>query len=412
MIYKEMIILYNILEVLVVLVPILMAVAFVTIAERKIMASMQRRCGPNAVGVWGILQPFADALKLLVKEIIIPRQSNSLLFVIGPCITLIFALLGWAIIPFGEGLTIFDYELGVFFALAVSSIGSYGILISGWAANSKYAFMGAIRSTAQLLSYELVFSSIILVLILFSGSFSLTYIVECQQAVWNIFPLMPIALMFFIAILAETNRPPFDLPEAESELVAGFMTEHGASIFVFFFLGEYSSLILMSSFMSVFFLGGHHCPDLHKLFLDPLLFVYYYFMSEFLSFYSQLLDFLFYYSSIYLNPHLISSHSQENFVVENTEMLNDSYSNFSSKDTVFQSIDLLMDKIQGSYVLGFKIIIVVFFYIWVRASFPRFRYDQLMSLCWKELLPLVFAYILFSICLFYTFDMLPFGITF
>ena len=209
-----MIILYNILEVLVVLVPILMTVAFVTIAERKIMAAMQRRCGPNAVGVWGIMQPFADALKLLVKEIIIPRQSNSLLFVIGPCITLIFALLGWAIIPFGEGLAIFDYELGVFFALAVSSIGSYGILISGWAANSKYAFMGAIRSTAQLLSYELVFSSIILILILFSGSFSLTYIVECQQAVWNIFPLMPIALMFFIAILAETNRPPFDLPEA------------------------------------------------------------------------------------------------------------------------------------------------------------------------------------------------------
>jgi NADH dehydrogenase len=205
----------NILDVLIVLIPILMAVAFVTIAERKVMASMQRRCGPNAVGVWGLLQPFADALKLLVKEIIIPRQSNSLLFIIGPCITLVFAILGWSIIPFGEGLAIFDYELGVFFALAVSSIGSYGILISGWAANSKYAFMGAIRSTAQLLSYELVFSSIILILILFSGSFSLTYIVECQQAVWNIFPLMPIALAFFIAILAETNRPPFDLPEAE-----------------------------------------------------------------------------------------------------------------------------------------------------------------------------------------------------
>ena len=149
-----------------------------------------------------------------MKEIIIPRQSNSLLFVFGPCITLIFALLGWSIIPFGEGLAIFDYELGVFFALAVSSIGSYGILISGWAANSKYAFIGAIRSTAQLLSYELVFSSIILILIIFSGSFSLTYIVECQQAVWNIFPLLPVALAFFIAILAETNRPPFDLPEA------------------------------------------------------------------------------------------------------------------------------------------------------------------------------------------------------
>jgi NADH-ubiquinone oxidoreductase chain 1 len=385
-------VLYSILEVLIVLVPILMTVAFVTIAERKVMAAMQRRCGPNAVGIWGILQPFADALKLLVKEIIIPRQSNSLLFVIGPCVTLIFALLGWAIIPFGEGLAIFDYELGVFFALAVSSIGSYGILVSGWAANSKYAFMGAIRSTAQLLSYELVFSSIILILILFSGSFSLTFIVECQQAVWNIFPLLPIALMFFIAILAETNRPPFDLPEAESELVAGFMTEHGASIFVFFFLGEYSSLILMSSFMSIFFLGGHHCPDIHKLILDPFLFLFYLLESVF-SYYFPL---------------------TENYILsyENIQPVNDYFINLSNKNTMLETINILIDKIQGSYILGFKIVIVVFFYIWVRASFPRFRYDQLMSLCWKELLPLVFAYILFTICLFYTFDMMPFGITF
>lgn len=387
-----MTVLYSILEVLVVLVPILMTVAFVTIAERKVMAAMQRRCGPNAVGIWGILQPFADALKLLVKEIIIPRQSNSFLFVIGPCVTLIFALLGWAIIPFGEGLAIFDYELGVFFALAVSSIGSYGILVSGWAANSKYAFMGAIRSTAQLLSYELVFSSIILILILFSGSFSLTFIVECQQAVWNIFPLLPIALMFFIAILAETNRPPFDLPEAESELVAGFMTEHGASIFVFFFLGEYSSLILMSSFMSIFFLGGHHCPDIHKLILDPFLFLFYLLESQFSYYYP------------------LAWNSQLNY--DNILPVNDYFINLSNKNTMLETINILIDKIQGSYILGFKIVIVVFFYIWVRASFPRFRYDQLMSLCWKELLPLVFAYILFTICLFYTFDMMPFGITF
>lgn len=387
-----MTVIYNVLEVLVVLLPILMTVAFVTIAERKVMAAMQRRCGPNAVGIWGILQPFADALKLLVKEIIIPRQSNSLLFVIGPCVTLIFALLGWAIIPFGEGLAIFDYELGIFFALAVSSIGSYGILVSGWAANSKYAFMGAIRSTAQLLSYELVFSSIVLILIIFSGSFSLTFIVECQQAVWNIFPLLPIALMFFIAILAETNRPPFDLPEAESELVAGFMTEHGASIFVFFFLGEYSSLILMSSFMSIFFLGGHHCPDIHKLILDPFLFLFYLLESKF-SYYFPL-----------------TGNSPLNY--DNTQSVNDYFINLSSKNTMLDSINILIDKIQGSYVLGFKIVTVVFFYIWVRASFPRFRYDQLMSLCWKELLPLVFAYILFTICLFYTFDMMPFGITF
>jgi NADH-ubiquinone oxidoreductase chain 1 len=383
---------YSILEVLIILVPILMTIAFVTIAERKVMAAMQRRCGPNAVGVWGVLQPFADALKLLVKEIIIPRQSNNILFVIGPCITLILALLGWAIIPFGEGLAIFDYDLGVFFALAVSSIGSYGILISGWAANSKYAFMGAIRSTAQLLSYELVFSSIVLILIIFSGSFSLTFIVECQQAVWNIFPLLPIALMFFIAILAETNRPPFDLPEAESELVAGFMTEHGASIFVFFFLGEYSSLILMSSFMSIFFLGGHHCPDLHKLIVDPFIFLFYFLESEFS-----------YYFPIVWNS---------NLSYDSIQPVNDYFLSFSNKNTMLESINILIDKIQGSYILGFKIVVVVFFFIWVRASFPRFRYDQLMSLCWKELLPLVFAYIIFIICLFYTFNMIPFGITF
>jgi NADH-ubiquinone oxidoreductase chain 1 len=420
-----MVIFSNILEVLIVLVPILMAVAFVTIAERKIMAAMQRRCGPNAVGVWGILQPFADALKLLVKEIIIPRQSNPLLFVIGPCITLIFALLGWAIIPFGEGLAIFDYELGIFFALAVSSIGSYGILISGWAANSKYAFMGAIRSTAQLLSYELVFSSIILILILFSGSFSLTFIVECQQAVWNIFPLMPIALMFFIAILAETNRPPFDLPEAESELVAGFMTEHGASIFVFFFLGEYSSLILMSAFMSIFFLGGHHCPDLHKFILDPLFFIYYYIKA---SFFSLDQEFSIYFNDKNILYTEINSESEGNFININLESIikspnlinkhnindinSESFISFNGRDTLWQAISLFIDKIQGSYILGFKIIVVVFFYIWVRASFPRFRYDQLMSLCWKELLPLVFAYIIFSICLFFAFDMMPFGVNF
>jgi len=375
----------------------------------------------------------ADALKLLVKEIIIPRQSNSILFVVGPFITLVFAFFGWAIIPFGEGLTIFDYELGIFFALAVSSIGSYGILISGWAANSKYAFMGAIRSTAQLLSYELVFSSIILILILFSGSFSLTFIVECQQAVWNIFPLMPIALMFFIAILAETNRPPFDLPEAESELVAGFMTEHGASIFVFFFLGEYSSLILMSSFMSLFFLGGYHCPDLYKLILYPLLFCYSYIVNSLYYLY-----FLFNYLCLDLfdffrNRYFISNNIKdlesdfdyESVISKFTDFFTikipkvkdisyiDSYLiQFSGKDTLFNTISLLIDKMQSSYILGFKIIIVVFLFIWVRASFPRFRYDQLMSLCWKELLPLVFAYILFTICLFYAFDIMPMGSTF
>lgn len=178
----------------------------------------------------------------------------------------------------------------------------------------------------------------------------------------------------------------------ESELVAGFMTEHGASIFVFFFLGEYSSLILMSSFMSIFFLGGHHCPDIHKLILDPFIFLFY------------LLEYQFY----YYFPLIGNSPVKH----DNIQPVNDYFLNLSSKNTMLDSFNILIDKIQGSYILGFKIVIVVFFYIWVRASFPRFRYDQLMSLCWKELLPLVFAYIIFTICLFYTFDMMPFGITF
>ena len=415
-----MITLYELLEIIIVLVPILMSVAFVTVAERKIMAAMQRRVGPNAVGLWGLLQPFADALKLLVKEIIIPRQSNRLLFVVGPCITLIFALLGWAIIPFGEGLAIFDYELGIFFALAVSSLGSYGILISGWAANSKYAFMGAIRSTAQLLSYELVFSSIILILIIFSGSFSLTFIVECQQAVWNIFPLMPIALMFFIAILAETNRPPFDLPEAESELVAGFMTEHGASIFVFFFLGEYSSLILMSAFMAIFFLGGYHFPDIKSNFISSFKEMIWLLPEE--EEYNGV-NKIYIEEEINSSPSLISSsmeiEKKEMFInsisfknEEISQVILNPMNNLTVKDTFIKSIGYFLDKVEGSFVLGIKIIFVVFFFIWVRASFPRLRYDQLMSLCWKELLPLVFGYIIFTICVFSTFNMMPFGTSF
>jgi NADH:ubiquinone oxidoreductase subunit H len=307
-----------------------MTVAFVTIAERKIMAAMQRRCGPNAVGIWGILQPFADALKLLVKEIIIPRQSNSMLFVIGPCITLIFALLGWAIIPFGEGLAIFDYDLGVFFALAVSSIGSYGILVSGWAANSKYAFMGAIRSTAQLLSYELVFSSIVLILIIFSGSFSLTFIVECQQAVWNIFPLLPIALMFFIAILAETNRPPFDLPEARF----GHKKMQNSYIWfcMFLFSSQYAerlntssyswwykkiSKILFNSYVDYFYKGKiiKHIglsKNLQRLYVNIIIYIILY-----LSIYIYL----------YCNIKLLKIKSNSFILTNNTNNINDKFIN-------------------------------------------------------------------------------------
>src|SRR5271169_3713701 len=221
-----------IVEVILVVVPALLTVAFVTIAERKTMASMQRRLGPNIVGYYGLLQAFADALKLLLKEYVGPTQANLILFFLGPIITLIFSLLGYAVIPYGPGLTIADLNLGILYMLAVSSLSTYGILLAGWSANSKYVFLGSLRSTAQLISYELILSSAILLVIMLTGSLNLT-------------------------VNIETNRAPFDLAEAESELVSGFMTEHAAVIFVFFFLAEYASIVLICILTSILFLGGY-----------------------------------------------------------------------------------------------------------------------------------------------------------
>jgi NADH-ubiquinone oxidoreductase chain 1 len=254
--------LYNLLEVVIVLVPVLLAVAFMTIIERKTLAAMQRRVGPNKVGYYGVLQPFADALKLVVKETVVPAHSTRSLFFLAPVITFIFSLLGWGVIPFGAGLTISDFSLGILYTLAISSIGIYGVLFAGWSANSKYAFLGALRSTAQMISYELILSSAILTVILLTGSFNIITIIEAQQAVWFIVPLLPIFIIFFISALAETNRTPFDLPEAESELVAGFLTEHSGMIFVFFFLGEYCSIVLMSTLTAILFFGGYNMPEL------------------------------------------------------------------------------------------------------------------------------------------------------
>lgn len=205
----------SIIETLVVILPALLAVAFVTISERKTMASMQRRLGPNIVGYYGLLQAFADALKLLLKEYVAPTQANIILFFLGPVITLIFSLLGYAVIPYGSGLYISDFSLGILYSLAVSSLATYGILLAGWSANSKYAFLGSLRSTAQLISYELILSSIILLVILFTGSLNLTVIVESQKAVYFLFPLFPVFIIFFIGCIAETNRAPFDLAEAK-----------------------------------------------------------------------------------------------------------------------------------------------------------------------------------------------------
>ena len=350
----------SIIEVLIVTVPVLLTVAFVTIAERKTMASMQRRLGPNIVGYYGLLQAFADALKLLLKEYVSPTQANLILFFLGPIITLIFSLLGYAVIPYGPGLAISDFNLGILYMLAVSSLSTYGILLAGWSANSKYAFLGSLRSTAQLISYELILSSAILLVVLLTGSLNLTVNIEAQRAVWFIIPLFPIFVIFFIGSIAETNRAPFDLAEAESELVSGFMTEHAAVIFVFFFLAEYASIVLICILTSILFLGGY--------------------IFNFIPLFSliQYIDFDYW---LYLT---------ENGINNGT----------------FLS-DPLIEGILDGLSLGLKACIMIFVFIWARASFPRIRFDQLMSFCWTILLPLVIAFIILVPCILYSFEIIP-----
>jgi NADH-ubiquinone oxidoreductase chain 1 len=261
-IIKQMAYIFALLEVLSVVVPVLLSVAFMTIIERKVLAAMQRRVGPNAVGVYGTLQPFADALKLVIKETVVPSSSNAALFYLAPSITMVFALLGWAVIPFGTGAAVADLELGVLYSLAVSSVGVYGVLLAGWSANEAYALVGGMRSSAQMVSYELVLGSAVLAVLVMAGTLNMTGIVEAQTPVWYVIPLAPMFILFVISVLAETNRTPFDLPEAESELVAGFMTEHSAMPFVLFFLGEYCSLVLISALSASLFLGGFGFPEM------------------------------------------------------------------------------------------------------------------------------------------------------
>ncbi len=350
--------LISIVEVLLVTVPVLLTVAFVTVAERKTMASMQRRLGPNVVGYYGLLQAFADALKLLLKEYVSPTQANFVLFFLGPIITLIFSLLGYAVIPYGPGLAIWDFNLGILYMLAVSSLATYGILLAGWSANSKYAFLGSLRSTAQLISYELILSSAILLVILLTGSLNLTVNIEAQRSIWFIVPLFPVFVIFFIGSVAETNRAPFDLAEAESELVSGFMTEHAAVIFVFFFLAEYASIVLMCILTTILFLGGYLLD--YSLFMSVL----------------QVIDF---------------DHS------------------ITNKLTIFSG-PLVEGMIYG-FTLGIKSCLMVFVFIWVRASFPRIRFDQLMLFSWTILLPIVIAFIVVLPCVIYSFDIIPSNIS-
>lgn len=349
--------LISIIEVLLIVVPMLLTVAFVTVAERKTMASMQRRLGPNIVGYYGLLQAFADALKLLLKEYVSPTQANIVLFFLGPIITLVFSLLGYAVVPFGPGLAAWDFNLGILYMLAVSSLATYGILLAGWSANSKYAFLGSLRSTAQLISYELILSSAILLVVLLSGSLNLTVNVEFQRAVWFIIPLLPIFIIFFIGAVAETNRAPFDLAEAESELVSGFMTEHAAAVFVFFFLAEYGSIVLICILTSLLFLGGY--------------------LYNFIPFIYPAIDFL---SNGSINFEAITSYP-------------------------------LIEGLFYGLSLGFKACLMIFTFIWVRASFPRIRFDQLMSFSWTILLPVVIAFIVLVPCVIYSFEIIPANIS-
>lgn len=245
-----------------IIIPLLIAVAYFTLIERKIMASVQRRRGPNVVGYLGLMQPLADGLKLFVKETILPSSSNVYIFVIAPMLTFALSLLGWAVLPYGENLVLADINIGIFYLLSISSLSVYGILLSGWASNSKYAFLGAIRSVSQMISYEISISFIILTVVLFAGTFNLSKIVLSQQNIWYCFLLFPSFLLFFVSTLAETNRHPFDLPEAEAELVSGYNVEYSGMAFALFFLGEYSNMLLMSALTTTLFCGGWLPPFL------------------------------------------------------------------------------------------------------------------------------------------------------
>lgn len=298
--------LITLLKLLSLIVPLFIAIAFMTLVERKLIASIQRRKGPNVVGLFGVLQPFADALKLLIKETILPSAANRLIFVLAPVLTLFLSLLGWAVIPFNASSSLVDFNLGVLYIFAVSSLGVYGIIISGWSSNSKYAFLGALRSAAQMVSYEVSIGLIVVNILFYSyHSLNLCAITASQEYIWFVVPLYFLFLLFFISSLAETNRAPFDLPEAEAELVAGYFVEYSSMTFALFFIGEYGSILLMSAFSTLLFLGGG--------------------------------------------------------------------SFFSITSTLFFAI---------------KVCFVYLLFIWVRAAFPRYRYDQLMRLGWKVFLPL------------------------
>jgi len=249
-----------ILKILIIIVPLLISVAYFTLAERKILGAIQRRRGPNVIGVYGLLQPLSDGFKLLVKETVLPSSANTFLFILSPILTFIISLVGWALIPYNEYSFFAEINVGLLYLFAVSSLGVYGIVMSGWSSNSKYAFLGALRSTAQMVSYEVSIGFIIVTIVVCVGSFNLQFIIESQKNIWFLIPFYPLFLLFFVSGLAETNRHPFDLPEAEAELVSGYNVEYSAMGFALFSLGEYSNMLMMSAITIVLFFGGWLSP--------------------------------------------------------------------------------------------------------------------------------------------------------
>ena len=326
-------IIFIVAKILLITLPLLLCVAYLTYAERRVIGLMQMRRGPNVVGPFGLLQPIADAVKLLFKETIVPTAASKVVFIIAPMITFVLSLIGWAVVPFGQGLVLADINVGVLYVLAVSSLGVYGIIMAGWASNSKYAFLGAIRSSAQMISYEVSMGLVIVTVLLVTGTLNLSEIVEYQRTMpfWIQLLMAPMAVVFFISVLAETNRLPFDLPEAEAELVAGYNVEYSSMAFALFFLGEYANMILVSAITVTFFMGGYLPP----------------FNIEFLE----------------IIPGLIW------FVV--------------------------------------KVTFLLFVFLWIRATLPRYRYDQLMRIGWKFFLPLTLFWVVLVSSLLMLTDNLP-----
>ncbi len=322
--------------ILLIVLPLLGCIAYLTLAERKVIASMQMRKGPNVVGPFGLLQPVADGLKLLTKETIIPAGANRVVFMLAPMLTFVLALVAWAVIPFDLGWVLADINVGVLYLFAISSLGVYGILMAGWASNSRYPFLGALRSAAQMVSYEVSIGFVIVTVLLCTGSLNLSVIVQAQQGSAGLFswfwlPLLPMFVVFFVSALAETNRAPFDLPEAEAELVAGYNVEYSAMTFALFFLGEYANMILMSAMTVVLFLGGWLSPVPYEPFT----------------------------------------------------------------------------WIPGIIWFALKTALVLFAFLWVRATFPRYRYDQLMRLGWKVFLPLSLLWVVVTAGVLVAFDWVP-----